>query len=204
MHNKRMHILKFWREDTAQAMTETVIGLSLLCMTWVMLFYTGYMGGHRVLCAVAARHAAWGAGNGADVTQETIRTAVFSTNRERVTLTSGTRRGAGPDSPNVQNGLDGAGSGSSGIMGTVINGIVGVIRTIFPDIHTATVRFGVGDQAEAQGVYPFVLTTTRFPFMEETWLERLAFVEAYCEWDEVSNTWDSLGGIFDSIVSGLF
>jgi hypothetical protein len=40
--------------------------------------------------------------------------------------------------------------------------------------------------------------------MEDTWLEQLASVEAYCEWDEVSNTWSSLGDIFDSIVSGLF
>ena len=190
---------RFWADQSGQAMTEAVITLSLLGMTWVLLFYCSFMGNNRVRCIVAARHAAWGNGNAISVDQNTIRSAVFHTNTDQVTLTVDTHRSSAQDNSNVQGGLDGAGGG--GIMGDVIDGIVGAIRTIFPPIHTADVKFGVEDKAGAT-MYPFIFMNTKFPYMEESDLGFFS-VEAHAEWDEVSNTWKTLGDIF-SFVGDLF
>ena len=197
----RKRLFRLASDESGQAMTEAVVTLSLLGMTWVLLFYASYMGNNRIRCAVGARHAAWAAGNAVAVDQDVIRNKVFWTNQDKVTLTADTRRGSAQDNSNVQDGLDGA--AGSGVTGTVIDGIVGAIRTIFPPIHTAIVKFGVDDAAGAAGTFPFVLMNTKFPFMEETSFG-LFSIECYCEWDEVSNTWDSVGDIFESIIDGLF
>ena len=174
------------RRDAGQAMTESAIMISLLAMAWAMMSYAAYMTSHATRCAVASRHAAWSAGNGASASASGLAGDLFFSNTNMVRLTATTGQGS-----------DASGMLSSG------NAIFGAILSIFPDIQKADVEFGVSGGGESDE-WPFVLTDMHFPLMPASKVDTLMNVENHCEWDSVNENWDSIGDILTSIIEGMF
>ncbi len=171
--------------ESGQAMTEAAIGMSLMAFAWLLIYLASYMVNHTGRCAIAARHAAWSKGNEVEVSADTLRSDIFFDNLPLVTLTTATEQTS-----------DATGELSG-------NAIVEAILSLFPDIQKADVAFGLGEDGEAT-TWPFSLTKTRFPFMPDSTMPTLMNVTVHCEWDSVTETWDSIGGIFESIVEGMF
>ena len=159
--------------------------MCLLCMAWTMMFYASYLTGHATRCAVAARHAAWAAGNGTSADAATLGNDIFWNNKDLVRLTATTAQT----------------SDASGMLSG--NAIVEAILSIFPDIRKADVEFGLTGSGTSTA-WPFVLTNVQFPFMPESGIDTLLKVQCHCEWDSVNENWDSIGDIFTSIIEGIF
>ena len=173
------------RGESGQAMTEAAIGMSLMAFVWVLAYFASYMVNHSGRCAVAARHAAWSKGNGVEVSADSLRGDVFFDNLPMVRLTTATEQTS-----------DATGDLSGNI-------IVEAILGLFPDIQKADVAFGV-EEGGAVNTWPFMLTKTQFPFMPDSTVPTLMNVSVHCEWDSVNETWDSIGGMLESIVEGIF
>ena len=171
--------------DSGQALVEASLGLSLMAFTWCLIFYAAYMVNHAGKTAAAVRHAAWAKGNGVEVTEDILREGFFSSNLPLVSL---------------ETSEESTSDASGQLSGNVL---VQAVLSIFPNIQKADASFGLAEDATAD-TWPFVIMNTRFPFMPESRLPDLVTVSTHAEWDTVSETWDSIGGMFKSIIEGLF
>lgn len=164
--------------DSGQALVEAAIGLSLMAFAWTLAFYAAYMVNHAGQCAVAARYAAWTRGNGQTIDEPAIRSALFRDNLALVQLE--TSAGQATRAP----GLVGQGS-------PILTAIENLIFGVFPNIHQATVSFGLASD-QAPRPWPFSLLSVQFPFMPDSRLSEWMEVSADCKWDEVCSTWKGI------------
>lgn len=177
---------------SGQALTEAVIMLALLGFAWALTSYALFMSNNGIKSAMMARHAAWMKGNGLDSQSQasTLGTQFFDTDYykfgelSKVTNSDGSTAG----------GLFSAGSDKW----------LGYLLTWTPDIRHSQTDFGVDNRGQAQGKpIPFAYVNVEFPFMPETVADDMLKVTTHCEWEQVDETWDSLGGMLSSIMSSL-
>lgn len=166
-------------------MVEACIGLSLMAFVWSLSFYAAYMVNQAGKCAVASRHAAWARGNGATVSEESLRGDLFDNNRQLVRL----RAVSSPTS-----------DASGQLSGTRL---VRAVLRIFPAVQQTEVSFGLRPDEEAS-TWPFTLMNSRFPFMPESRIEELLRVSSSSEWDTVSNKWDTMMNILQPLINQMF
>ncbi len=171
--------------EAGQSMTEAAIGMSLMAFAWCLMFVAAYMVNNADRCAVAARHAAWSKGNGVDVNEASLASEVFLGNLSLVKLEESTEQTS-----------DASGQLSG-------NAIVEALLSMFPDIQKADVTFGTEGGA-VPSTWPFVFMNTQYPFMPESKVASLLSVSSHSEWDTVTENWDSIGSIFESIVDSMF
>ncbi|MDA1087282.1 MAG: hypothetical protein O2901_09740 [Verrucomicrobia bacterium] len=190
------------KDDSAQAMVEASIGLSLMAFVFIMIAIIGYMMQHRTRTVMAARHAAW---IGANLDGEydsggvlaTVRAAVkegffYETGLVRVepgvfgeeTLIS---VGEFMDSPTVgggfyrvEYGLDPADPGS----------YIDPADVPFPlNLYEMKLPFVADDEKIYEG-----------EFATDT---HLGIVNGQCKWNATADTWTCLGDLGDGLVNAL-
>ena len=161
--------------QSGQAMVEAVVALSLLSFTWILVFYFSHISSAATKTAVAARHAAWSAGNGASVSAGSLRGDAFHGNMD-VNLSQSTGQ-----------------SGATGMLSPG-NPILQVVFGLFPPIRKADVS-----ATPRSGTMLRSMTTVNLPFMDSG--PDLMTVSAHCEWDSVNKTWDDLDDIIDDLVN---
>ncbi len=181
----KLHRDTLLRDDRGQAMIEACIALALMAFVWVLTFFAAYMTANASRTAIAARHAAWAAGNGVSVDAAGLAGDVFLEHAHLVDLDA--RSDATSDASGMLSG----------------NAIMDAVLSIFPDIQKADVSYGVGD-GETEDAWPFILTQTRFPFMPDAEVPTLMQVSTHAEWDTVSETWDGFFDLFKGIAEAIF
>lgn len=180
---------KQWRQktlgqDSGQAMTEAAIGLSLMGFVWVMIIFITWMASNQIRTAMAARHAAWMAGNGGNPTDDTIAPHFFYEE--------------GPCSVVSNNAVD----MSNLLGGGVIGGIVGtILNSMGGQRFGYTVSYGLAEADVATtSIYPFNLIGAVFPFVGESKIGSYLNVESSCQWEDVNQTWDDMSDVIESIL----
>ena len=163
--------------DSGQAMVEACVALALLALTWSLLFYFSHLSSAAGRSAVAARHAAWSAGNGVAVTADALTDEIFFDSMA-VSLTESSGRS------------DAAGLLSGG------NPVIGVIMDMFPPVRKADVS-----ATPAPGTRVFNLHNIQFPLVnvQNHTAADVTYVSAHCEWDSVNQNWDDMSDILDDM-----
>jgi len=157
-------------------MAEACIGLALMVFAWIIISYCLYMGNNHISTAMAARYAAWSkgaAGENSTPSAATIEPLFFhQTGLMKLSYCKGVMP------------LQTITGGFSKDSGTGGNGP-----------YMATVTYGItADEVSSTTRYPFSLLKVRVPYMtEDAVLSDYLKVESQCQWDEVGNTWTSLG-----------
>ena len=173
------------RDDRGQALTEAAIGFFFFVMTFLLISYATFMASNNIRTVMAARHAAWMKGNGGDPTAAVMDAGFF-----------------------FQDGLcEVKQVEAEGIASSLTGGDAEGYTDDADGPFRYEVSFGI-DNVDGSDKYPFVLMKTKLPFMPETKLDNFLKVKSYCQWDEVSNAWQSMGdaleGIFNTIKNEIF
>lgn len=178
--------LKLFRDDQGQALVEGSIGVALMAFTWTLLVVLSVMTTNIARTAMAARHAAWLAGNGANAAgiEAGLRTQFFFHTGTLIDLAYGDEEEPeyDADDDDVQDTID-SGNGP----------------------YKATVRFGAATGTDRTTKLPWsLISTIDLPFMPPLAdLDTLYQVDTACQWEEVGDTWltagDAIEGIFNEL-----
>jgi hypothetical protein len=172
------------RDDSGQAMTEAVIGLSLTGFVWAMIAFMTWMASNHIRTAMAARHAAWMAGNGGSPTQEALASAFFYESSlvhlEEIEA---------EDTSDLLGG---------GLLGDVVGGIVDAMGG---ERFAYKVSYGL-EEADigSASFHPFNLLNVVYPFAGNTMLSTYLKVDTSAQWEDVNEIWDDALDVIESIL----
>jgi hypothetical protein len=171
------------RTRSGQILAEACIGLALMVFAWIVITYLLFMGNNQIRTTMAARHAAWyrGAGTTEATAGQIDQWFFYQSGLSKVEYSKG-----------------------KGIFDVLAGGSADASKYSADEDGPwiATVTFGISDVNSASQ-FPFTMLKTHVPFMPDSALTQGLSVKAFCQWDEVGNTWTSPGaalkGIFDAI-----
>jgi hypothetical protein len=176
-----MKIFPSLRQRTSgQILAEACNGLSLMVFVWIIITYSLYLANYQIRAEMAARYAAWyqGNNNGTAATAAQL-DQYFFFQGGLSTVTPQTADGivdalAGINNTNTSSSYaSGDGSGGNGPF-------------------KVQVTFGVSSLNSSTNPYPFSMVSSdlKIPFMPSSTFS-LTSVNATCQWDGDSDTWNS-------------
>jgi hypothetical protein len=161
------------QRDSGQIMVEACIGLALMAFAWIIITYSLYLADNQIRTEMAARYAAWYAGNnnGTHPTAANIDQYFFF--QSGLSTVSKLTPALIPDALAGQNPTNAVNDNSDG------NGPFKV-----------QITFGVTDPNNSSNPFPFDLLATHVPLMTNSMMAVYS-VNSSCQWDGDSDTWNT-------------
>jgi hypothetical protein len=175
---------------SGQVFVEACIALALMAFVWILITYSLWMANNRIRTAMAARHAAWLAGNVPSLTEEEVTGNIDSSFFYENGLVKAVR-------------VDGVPINGSKVPGIDLDGIFAkLVNTITIDDGPCRCRVSFGMEKTDLATttrFPFVLMNAQVPLMPEPVLDNFLSVRSTCQWAKVGYTWGDLRDILKGL-----
>jgi hypothetical protein len=183
-----------YHRRSGQIMAEACIGLALMVFAWIIITFSLFMANNQIRTEMAARYAAWYAGNNngtapstANIDQYFFFQSGLSTVYEY------------PHAADVVDALSGQAPPPN------FANTNGSNDKVFGPFKVQ-VTFGVTDANNSTNPFPFNMLRTHVPFMTNSMMSVFS-VNSTCQWDGDSDTWsswtDAAKGVWNMLSSNV-